>query len=411
MMLFTEKQKEVWQHTIKDGHRWNISAGATRSGKTYLDYFKIPARLHYARDKMGLKMLIGNTQATLERNILEPMRQIWGKQLVGTVKNRNNEVQLFGVKCYAVGADNVRAVDKIRGSGLAYCYGDEITTWAEPVFDMLKSRLDQPHSRFDGTCNPASPSHWFKKFLDSDADIFQQSFSLDDNTFLDPAFVANLKKEYAGTVLFDRYVLGKWAAAEGVIYRLLADQAEQFIIDDLPEDLAYISIGVDWGGNSSAHAAVATAFNKSMSKIVTVREFYLKEIVTPERLYAELIAFISGVAAMGLPIIDIRADSAETTLIAGFNSALVRAGMPYQASLAMKRPIINRIRLYNILLARGAWNIHRSCPNVLEAFRSALYDSKSLDDRRLDNGQMNIDSVDAQEYSTEPYADALLFGQ
>ena len=83
---------------------------------------------------------------------------------------------------------------------------------------MLKSRLRCPHSYFDGTYNPASPNHWLKEFLESDADIYSQSYVIDDNPYLPEDFVENLKREYAGTVYYDRYILGLWALAEGLVY-------------------------------------------------------------------------------------------------------------------------------------------------------------------------------------------------
>ena len=48
--------------------------------------------------------------------------------------------------------------------------------------------------------------------------MFYQQYSIDDNPFLDPSFVSELKKEYTGTVLYDRYILGKWAASEGALF-------------------------------------------------------------------------------------------------------------------------------------------------------------------------------------------------
>ena len=45
-----------------------------------------------------------------------------------------------------------------------------------------------------------------------------QNYTIDDNPFLDPSFVANLKKEYAGTVLYDRYINGLWVASEGALF-------------------------------------------------------------------------------------------------------------------------------------------------------------------------------------------------
>ena len=158
MIEFSPLQKEYWNHANR---RWNIKQGATRSGKTYLDYFMIPKRIRATKGN-GLLLLLGNTKSTLERNILEPMRNIWTSALVGNISS-NNTVNLFGKRCYALGADKISQVSKIQGAGIEYCYGDEMTTWNEEVFQMLKSRLSAPNSCCDGTCNPDSPSHLYKK--------------------------------------------------------------------------------------------------------------------------------------------------------------------------------------------------------------------------------------------------------
>ena len=74
---------------------------------------------------------------------------------------------------------------------------------------------------------------------------------------MDPAFVENLKREYAGTVYYDRYINGLWVAAEGSIYRTFADNLEKFIITDewlKAHPLSTATIGVDFGGNRSGHA-------------------------------------------------------------------------------------------------------------------------------------------------------------
>ena len=221
-MPLTEFQQEFLRNC---SHRWNIKTGATRSGKTYLDCaVTIPKRICAVRDE-GLLVMLGNTLGTLERNVLEPMRSLWGPELVGVVRTSaaGNVVQLFGRKVYVLGADNKKHIARIQGAAFEYAYGDEITTWDEGVFQMLKSRLSCPHSHFDGTCNPDNPQHWFKRFLDSDADIYCQAYTIDDNPTLPPEFVAQLKKEYAGTVYYNRFILGQWAAAGGIIYRPFAD--------------------------------------------------------------------------------------------------------------------------------------------------------------------------------------------
>ena len=182
----------------------------------------IPKRLEAARGE-GLLVLLGNTRGTLERNILDPMRSMW-PYCIGNIRS-DNTVTMFGKKVYALGADNKKHIARIQGATFEYVYGDEITTWSEGVFQMLKSRLRCAHSHFDGTCNPDNPGHWFKEFLDSDADIYQQNYVIDDGA-LPKHIVEELKKEYAGTVYYDRYINGLWVAGSGIIYPMFRDAIE-----------------------------------------------------------------------------------------------------------------------------------------------------------------------------------------
>ena len=215
----SKKQIEFWKNC---NHRWNIKTGATRSGKTYMDYFLIPRRLLNGKGKDGHNVILGNTRETVRRNIILPMQNLYGANRVSNIHS-DNSCDMFGEKVFVLGADNISHVDKIRGMSIKYCYGDEVTTWNKELFDMLKSRLDKEYSVFDGTCNPNSPTHWFKQFLDSDADIYQQHYTIRDNPFLPQEFIENLCKEYEGTVYYERYILGEWALAEGVIYPMYQD--------------------------------------------------------------------------------------------------------------------------------------------------------------------------------------------
>ena len=146
---FTEKQKKVLRQA---NARWNILYGATRSGKTRGSYFLIPQRIkeHYNHNIL----ITGKTVNTLERNVLAPMREIFGASNIGMISKTNQQVTLFGKRCYAIGANDERAITKIQGSGLGYAYCDELTTFPENFFEMLKSRLDLPNSKCDATCNP-----------------------------------------------------------------------------------------------------------------------------------------------------------------------------------------------------------------------------------------------------------------
>lgn len=239
----SEMQLEYWRNST---HRWNVKTGATRSGKTYMDYFLIPKRLLDAKGKEGLNVILGNTRETVRRNVLLPMQNIYGVKRISNI-HADNSCTMFGEKVFVLGADNIGHVDRIRGMSIKYCYGDEVTTWSEELFDMLKSRLDKAYSIFDGTCNPDSPTHWFKQFLDSDADVYKQHYTIFDNPFLPKEFVDNLCKEYAGTVYYDRYINGMWALAEGLIFPMY----QKVLVDKLPDETKQppegICMSIDYG--------------------------------------------------------------------------------------------------------------------------------------------------------------------
>lgn len=396
MISFSSKQKSVWKNTINSPHRWNISCGATRSGKTYLDYFKLPYRIRNAPD--GIVILLGNTVGTLERNILDPMREIWGDFLVGHVSN-SGKIKLFGRDCYCLGADKSSQVTKLQGAGISYCYGDEITTWSEDVFQMLKSRLDKKGACFDGTCNPDNPNHWFYKFLCSDADIFLMPFTIDDNPFLESSFVEALKKEYHGTVYYDRFIMGLWKAAEGIIYRTFADNPTAFIVKTPEYDISFCTAGLDFGGNGSAHALNLTGFSKGLKQIYTLDEWYSLDPLNPNELENHVCNFLER-NMKKYRITDLYCDSAEQVLIRGIKSATALRGIPINIHNAKKGAVNERIQFYCRLFGTGKYKILSHCSHTINAFSDALWEN-ALSDKRLDNGSTNIDSLDAQEYSTE----------
>ena len=163
---------------------------------------------------------MGVSKESIERNVLEPMREIYTDKLIGNIRANDNIAMICGEPVYCLGAEKASQVAKIQGMSVKYCYGDEVAKWNREVFKMLQSRLDKPYSCFDGSLNPESPSHWLKKeFLDKeDIDAYVQHYRIFDNPFLPKSFIANLCKEYEGTVFYDRYIEGRWTNAEGLIY-------------------------------------------------------------------------------------------------------------------------------------------------------------------------------------------------
>lgn len=249
-MKLTEKQNEFIREA---NHRYNFKIGAVRSGKTYGDMaYTIPSRIRERAGKEGLNLILGVSKETIERNVLEPMREIYTKDLVGTIKP-NNKVRIFGEEAYCLGAEKINQVGKIQGASLKYCYGDEITRWNKEVFEMLKSRLDKEYSCMDGACNPDSPEHWLKKdFIDKaeDLDVYLQHYTIFDNPMLPASFVKNLCKEYEGTVYYGRYIDGEWTQAEGLCFpNYLQAIAEcPYILDpDTFVSLRDFQLSIDYG--------------------------------------------------------------------------------------------------------------------------------------------------------------------
>jgi PBSX family phage terminase large subunit len=403
----SDKQLDFWRNCTR---RWNVKTGATRSGKTYMDYFLIPRRLTAVAGFDGLNVILGNTRETVRRNVILPMVSIYGPDRISNIRT-DNSCTMFGQQVFILGADNEAHVNRLRGASIKYCYGDEITTWNQGVFDMLKSRLDKPYSVFDGTCNPDNPRHWFKQFLDSDADIFQQAYTIDDNPFLDQTFVDNLKREYAGTVLYDRYIRGLWVAAEGAIYRPFVDNPDKFIVGDLPygEAVQRVNIGVDFGGGTSAHAFCAVGFT-SRQRLVILDEYHEQRALDPVTLAAAFVDFVRRCKARWI-VSDVWCDSAEQTLINGLRQAASTAGLGVNIGDARKRAINDRIRATLLLMGSGRFVISRDCPQTISALKDALWDGRhETEDVRLDDGTTNIDSLDAMEYGFEREIPILIEG-
>lgn len=361
-------------------HRWNVKTGATRSGKTYGDYFMIPKRLMAGHGKPGLNVILGNTKGTLQRNIIQPLQDLYGQALVSDIHS-DNTATLFSETVYCLGADNVRHVNRLRGSSIKYCYGDEVTTWHQDVFDMLKSRLDKPYSLFDGTCNPAHPTHWFKTFLDGNADIYQQAYTIDDNPFLAPEFVANLKREYAGTVYYDRYILGLWAVADGLIYPRFAS----CVTDSVPERFDRYVVSMDYGVQN---ATAMLLWGRHAGVWYAIREYYhsgreSREQKTDDdywRAYAKL--------TTGLRISRLIIDPSAASFIV----LARRRGAPVMDA---ENGVLDGIRDTATAMQRGSIKVARQCERLIQEAQGYMWDAKEGEERPV---KVNDHAMDALRY-------------
>ena len=401
-MQLTAKQNEYIQNAT---HRWNIKTGAVRSGKSYVDTaYTIPARIRERIGKPGLTVIFGVSRDTIERNVLQPMREIYTPGLIGTINNRNI-ARVCGEDVYCLGAEKVSQVAKVQGSSIKYAYGDEVAKWNREVFEMLKSRLDKPYSCFDGACNPENPTHWLKEFIDSDIDIYVQKYEIFDNIYLPKEYVENLCKEYEGTVYYDRLIKGLWKRAEGAIYRIFADDPDRFVRPVNRQDIKEIRIGIDFGGNGSGHSFVATAILWSgIVQPVMSRKHMKKDFpqgIDANKLSELFLQFVADVIAKyGKPQYAFW-DNAETVLGQSIENACRKEFPSLLVLPAQKKKINDRINYTVRLMGSGRFFITPDCMTLQKALQDAVYNSKVLQEERLDDGSTDIDTLDAFEYTIE----------
>lgn len=380
-MALSRKQQEYLKLC---SHRWNIKVGATGSGKSWLDYaVVIPKRLLAMRGQ-GAAVFLGNTQGTLSRNILTPMREIWGEALVGTISS-DNTAQIFGRRVHILGADNKKHVARLQGMTIEYGYGDEMTTWDEDVFQMLKSRLRCAHSFFDGTANPDTPQHFIKAFIDSDADVYCQTSMIDDNPFLPPQFVANLKKEYAGTVYYDRFILGQWAIASGLVYPFVASHPDSYLVRGPIAGMnGRFFVSIDYGTHNPCSMGLWCV---QQGRAIRIKESYYdsrkaKRQRTDEEHYAALEELARGYYIQSV-IVDPSA--------ASFIETIRRHGR--YIVIPAENNVINGIRVTATLLQSGRILLHESCTDSLREFAAYCWDDGAQQDKVIKENDHAMDDI------------------
>ena len=143
--------------------------------------------------------------------------------------------------------------------------------------------------------------------------------------------------------------------------------------------------------------------------MVVLDEYYCKKRLNPKQLQEAFVDFVRRAQARW-KVPEAYCDSAEQTLISGLEMACIQAGVRIDIKNAIKGPINDRIAFYNSLIAQHRWKVMRHCTNIISAFEQAVYDDKKPNqDVRLDDGLMNVDSLDSTEYSTESVQDDIIY--
>lgn len=423
--VYGEKQRDLlrmWQKG--ELKRINILEGSVRSGKTWISLV-LWAFWVATMPEDAAYLMVAKTLTSLRRNCLDLLEQLVGRKNF-SYSIPKKEAHLFGRLVYLEGVNDARAESKIRGMTLQGVLCDELTLFTEDFFTMLLSRLSMPGAKLFGTTNPDNPNHWLmEKYIkrQNELDMLVMKFLIDDNIALDPEYVAQLKKEYTG-VYYDRFILGKWIAAEGVIYRQFADDPEHWLIDK-PEGeklkafcagVDFVSIGVDFGGNRSLTTFVATAVHRNYSRLTVLMDYHIKGAkgeIDAERVNREFIGFVERLRTEypGLYLKYCFADSEAQYLINGLRKASKAAGLGIQFGDSAKHEITQRIYCAGTLLNLDRLFLIRDCKLVADGLHYAVWDKDAAEkgeDVRLDNFSSDIDILDAFEYSWERFMPKLL---
>lgn len=403
-----------------------IADGAIRSGKTIamIIGFLTWSQTMYSGEAF---ILAGKTMGALKKNVIKPMLQIleaWGWPYDYVRSGSEPHIDIGSNTYYLFGANTEAAQDALQGLTAAGAYLDEAALFPQSFIDQAIGRCSVTGAKIWMNCNPEGPHHYIREeFLvkAKEKKVYHLHFMMTDNLSLSPKVIARYKRAWPhGSVFYKRFILGLWVAADGLIYQQFADHVKDYIITDkwlqerdknnvLKHEIAYAVIGVDFGGTKSAHSFTLTGFTKGYKQVVVLDEYYCKKRINPKQLQDDFIDFVKR-ARVKYNVYEAYCDSAEQTLISGLEMACVEARVSIDIKNAIKGPINDRIAFYNSLIAQNRWKIMKHCVHIIEAFEQAVYDDKKKNmDVRLDDGLMNVDSLDSTEYSTESVQDEILY--
>lgn len=415
---FSRKQRKVlnWWCRSSPVRDYNgiIADGAIRSGKSVAMSLSFVVWAMSEFEACNFAMC-GKTIGSFRRNVLFWLKLMLRSRGYSVSEQRTENLVIVRRGSvenyfYVFGGKDERSQDLIQGITLAGVFFDEVALMPESFVNQATGRCSVDGSKFWFNCNPGSPAHWFKTgWIDKRADkrLLYLHFTMDDNLSLTEAVKERYRGMYTG-VFFKRYILGEWKSADGVIYRQFADDPERFILDEVPADIFIGTMGLDFGGNGSAHAGCLVGITRGYRSIVILDEYYRKEVIDPGTLTDDVCGFVQRSQAQ-VRATSIWCDSAETTLIKGIRTEVFARHIPVEVRNARKGEIIDRIRLCDMLMSQGRFFIMRRCRHTIAALSEAVWDSKSpTKDRRLDDGSTNIDSLDALEYALEPHANRLI---
>ncbi len=376
---FSKKQLTVlsWWHPESSFAKYDalICDGAVRSGKTMCMSISFVAWSFFRFEETSFA-ICGKTAASVRRNIVTPILPVLRQlgfvceerlsrgEITITYGKRTNKFFLFG------GKDEASA-SLIQGMTLGGVLLDEVALMPRSFVEQALARCSLDGAKFWFNCNPENPQHWFKKeWIDKaeEKNCMYLHFLMTDNPSLSKHVIERYRKLYSGA-FYERFVEGKWVAAEGVVYPQFREKKHVVVPPEEPFEKYYISC--DYG---TVNPASFGLWGEKDSKWYRIREYYHSSRregfqKTDEEHYISLEELASGREIESI-IVDPSA--------ASFIQCISRHGK-YRVVPA-KNQVIDGIRQVSDCLQQGRIFFSPECHDTIREFSLYRWDSSSSKD-------------------------------
>lgn len=294
-----------WQMPETKDYDAIVCDGSVRSGKTLS--MTIGFVLWSCTCFNGVSFAFcGKTIDSLKRNVITPMQK-WLEGVATPKLNLSRNCCEIAIgkntnRFYFFGGKDESSYQLIQGLTLAGVLFDEAALMPRSFIEQAIARCSVSGSKFWFNCNPDSPAHWFyEEWVNDKSENAQKKnrlhlhFTMDDNFALDPKVKKRYEQMYTG-VFFERYILGRWVIAKGLVYTQWSDD---FVINKfVRKEWCEWYISMDYGTVNPCSMGLWCITNDTA---VRVDEYYYdsrKEGVsrTDEEHYAQLEALASKVS-------------------------------------------------------------------------------------------------------------------
>lgn len=400
----------------------NVAHGGKRGGKNVINGLAFCIALENHPDKLHL--IAGYDTSSAKLNILDcdgygVLNYFAGRCKEGKYKNRECLYinTATGTKVLLIsGGGKANSYKTIKGNtyGMAY-----ITEANECHPDFLKEVEDRTLSSDDRKIfhdlNPKSPKHWYyEEYLkfheeqqkkDSNYGFNYEEFNIFDNLSITNDKLKKVLSTYdKNSIWYKRDILGKRIASESFLFSPIIDHEQDYIVEKA--NIGYVSMGIDFGGNGSAHSFVTSSILRDFSEVTVLRsdrteiinDIHIKLKQLKDAFKKHLLFILNKYGKVDI----IWADCAEQVLISALQEVLDELELSIPIKDSIKTPINSRIYAINMLLMiKKLKFVKGDTDTIIKALQEAVQDPKENEDRWLDDGTSDIDSIDGFNYGIE----------